>query len=386
MAKPPDTLVEIPPPETTGTGPGWLAIGVVSLSMLAGVAVFVGATEPRLPAFEWGRGEGPTSVNLDSMVALDDGFAVLSGMTVEGVLLWWSDGGVWDSTSLDGAPRQLAALGEGLLAYDADEGLTMVGDESDRFIPGHGIVFPEDIRARQSSGRPSVVPAGDGYLAMSLVGNVWWTDDGATFEAVISDPVWGPGTERPFDSDCSPPSRISPDVPPIAAASSSMIALVSSNPDEPFGLWPVCEPVPWSSTDGIVWSETRASFGEGAYVYDIAGRNGLLVAVGGRGFGDPHVWASEDGGTWHDVASFSELDGVDLYTVEAGAAGWVILAKQSDGPGTVGWTSIDGACWSTLPAQVTGLDVAVSDEQILVIDRTTYPEVWLGTATGSGSC
>ena len=63
-----------------------------------------------------------------------------------------------------------------------------------------------------------------------------------------------------------------------------------------------------------------------------------------------------------------------------------ILAKDGGGPGTSGWTSTDGSCWEPLPSQVGGLDAAINEDQVMVIDRTAYSELWIGTATGSGSC
>lgn len=389
MAKTLDTLVEIPPPETPTDGTKWWAWGLMAVSLIGGVVVLTYATEPRLPSFQWASGEGPVSVNLDSMVATDDGFAVLSGMTADGVLLWWSENGTdWVNERVAGAPRQLAPLAAGLLAYDARDGLVMMKDDAGWAPSGGEILFPDDIRARQSTGRPSVILAGDGLLAMSVAGDVWLTDDGTEFQQVIPHPDWGPGqtVNVPFESACAPPTTISPDVPPLAMADGGFVALISSNSAEPFGIWPVCEPRPWLSMDGITWTASESSFDDGAYVYDLASRDGLLIAVGGHRVGDPAAWASVDGKVWHEIDSFSELSGLDLLNIEAGPAGWVILAKDGDGPGTSGWTSTDGACWEPLPSQVGGLDAAVTENQVLVIDRTAYSELWLGTATGSDSC
>jgi hypothetical protein len=389
MAKTLDTLVEIPPPETPTQGTQWWVWGLMAVALIGGVVVFGYATEPRVPSFRWASGEGPVSVNLDSMVASDDGFAVLSGMTAEGVLMWSSENGSgWEALPVDGAPRQLASVAAGLLAYDARQGTMMVNEGAGWAPSGHEVTFPDDIRARQSTGRPSVIPAGDGLLAMSVEGDVWSTVDGTEFRQVISHPEWGPGqtVDVPFDSECVPPTTVSPDVPPLASTDGGFVALTSSDPAEPFGIWPVCEPRSWLSADGVTWVASDSGFGDGAYVYDLASRDGLLIAVGGHRFGDPAAWASVDGRVWSEVDTFSEVTGLDLLTIEAGPAGWVILAKDGDGPGTSGWTSTDGSCWEPLPSQVGGLDAVVSEHQVLVIDRTAYPELWLGTATGSGSC
>jgi hypothetical protein len=65
----------------------------------------------------------------------------------------------------------------------------------------------------------------------------------------------------------------------------------------------------------------------------------------------------------------------------------VILGRNSEGSGTVGWTSLDGLCWLPLPLPVSGSDSAVTTEHILIVDRTTYPVVWRGAVTGgNGAC
>jgi hypothetical protein len=249
------------------------------------------------------------------------------------------------------------------------------------------MVFPAEVRSRQGSGRPSLVGNPDGLLAMSLFGDVWWTPDGGDFERVVTDPSWGPGTELPFDSECRPPTRTSPDVPPIVVTDSGFVAMISSNPAEPFGIWPVCEPQVWLSNDGRSWTESDTTLGDDAYVYNLGWREGSFTAVGGFGIGQPAAWTSTDGREWELIPSFTSLDGLDLYTVETGPAGWVILGKDSEQSGTVGWTSVDGHCWVPLPWFVTGTDSVVGTGHLIVLDRTSYPELWQGSITGgNGSC
>jgi hypothetical protein len=168
---------------------------------------------------------------------------------------------------------------------------------------------------------------------------------------------------------------------------SGLVTMISSNPGEPFGIWPVCEPRVWFSDDGRSWTESDATLGEGAYVYNLAWRDGRYTAVGGYGIGLPAVWTSTDGYDWEPVDSFDSLTDIDLYTVEAGPAGWVILGRDSQGSGSVGWTSLDGRCWEAIPWYVSGGDTAVTAEHMVILNRTTYPEIWIGTITGgSGSC
>ncbi|MGH8915639.1 MAG: hypothetical protein ACRDZM_14115, partial [Acidimicrobiia bacterium] len=90
---------------------------------------------------------------------------------------------------------------------------------------------------------------------------------------------------------------------------------------------------------------------------------------------------------WDLLPPFTSLEDVDLYTVEAGPAAWVILGRDSEESGSIGWTSLDGLCWSALPFEMSGSDTAVTSEHIVVLDRSAYPDIWVGTTTGgSGSC
>jgi hypothetical protein len=389
MASSSDTVLEIPPPETTPNGRRRWVLPAMSLALIIGLVAFVSVTTPRLPPIEWTRQTGPPgSVNLDSLVATSDGFAMLSGMTVDGVLLWsLEEGSSWSSQALEGAPSQLAAVEGGLIAYSVRIGRMVMPDGEGWLESADNLVFPDEVRSRQGSGRPSLVVTDDGLLAMSLFGDVWWSSNGTRFDKVVADPSWGPGVEQPFDSVCRPPLRTSPDVPPLVETDSGFVAMISSNPAEPFGIWPVCEPDLWFSNDGRSWTDSDSTLDDGAYVYDLAWRDGRFTAVGGFGIGEPAVWTSEDGLHWELIPSFFRLLNVDLFTVEAGPAGWVILGKNSEESGSVGWTSVDGICWNSLPWYIRGGDTAVSAEHIVILDRTTYPELWQGAVTGgSGSC
>jgi hypothetical protein len=390
MAVLPEAVVEIPTSERSPIlARRWL-FAVTVVGLIIGLTVIVVITRPTSPHLQWERQMGPTGpVNLDSLVATDDGFALLSGVTADGVLLWSSrDGESWVDQPLRGSPAQLAAIGSRLVAYEVDAGRTLT-PEGESWVEGEEIVFPDEIRSGQGSGRPSLLADESGFVVTSILGDVWWSSDGSEFELVVGDPEWGPGqtVEVPFDSACRPPTRISPDVPPIVRTESGFAALISSNPAEPFGIWPVCEPQLLSSADGRSWARAGPALGEGAYVYNMAWREGLFTAVGGTGIGEPAVWTSSDGQEWDQSDSFAFVSGVDLYTVQAGPAGWVILGRESEGSAAVGWTSSDGSCWTALPVEVNGSDPAVSREMMMVVDRITYPETWVATATGSaGTC
>ncbi len=378
MAPPSDTILEIPPPEPPPAQARKWPFAAIGIALAAGIAVVILATRPRLPPIEWELGEGPIeAANLGSLVAYGEGFAILSGMTAEGVLLWrlTPDHG-WSSTSLDHAPSRLVADDSRLIAYGGRRGVIM-GEE----LEPKPISFPDEIRSRQRSGRASVVPTRYGLLAMTIHGDVWLSEDDDSFAPVVHHPAWGPGVERPFDSACHPPSRRSPDVPPVVETDDRLVTMISSNPGEPFGIWPTCEPEILSSDDGSSWEAVDASLGEGAYVYDLMWRDDRFIAVGGFGVGKPAVWTSVNGSEWDLVPSLSDPFEADLFTVEAGPAGWLILGQGAGGQDSLGWTSFDGLCWEPLPPGIDGSTAAVSSEAFLVVDRASAGSYWLGTVT-----
>ena len=382
-------VVHIPPPDDD---PGhqiirfnaWWAIGL----FLIAVALLFSQTRPLAPAFEWTAAAPPPGpLNLDSIVALDDGIALLSGVTSDGVLLWWQESsGAWESQLLEGSPTQLSRAGDRLIAYRTRGG-ALWRRASRGWIQTHDLEFPAATRARQASGRPSVLGAADGLLELSLFGDVWSLVPDGEPTLVIEDPAWGHGVEQPFTSSCRPPSRSSPDVPPLVATDSVMVAMTSSNLDEPFGIWPVCEPVTWTSTNGTEWSMATTTLTTGGiYVYDLAGSDDTLLAVGGRGIGRPGIWSSNDGIEWVDITP-PMPEAVDLYRIEAGPAGWVILGRDSLESRPVGWTSVDTTCWEPLPGHVGGGEAVVTADHIFILDRVGSPDLWMSTPTGSlGAC
>jgi hypothetical protein len=172
----------------------------------------------------------------------------------------------------------------------------------------------------------------------------------------------------------------------MAAADIGVVTLVAGNPEEPFGMWPVCEPTAWVSDDGRSWTTTDDKLGEGAYVYNIAWRDGRFVAVGGTGIGEPAVWSSPDGEQWDPFSGFETGSGVDLYTVRAGGAGWAILGQETETSRPVGWVSADATCWTRLPVGVDGDDAAVTETQIMLVQSVTFPETWVTDVAAGQGC
>lgn len=377
---------EIPPPEVSSPlRLRWpLALGLIAVLL----PVLFLVTMPRLPAYEWSRQQIPSGgINLDSLVATNDGFAMLSGITSDGVLLWsLLEHGEWISLVLPGAPSQLTSLGDALVAYQIREGWLLERDNSG-WSQSSGFEFPAEARSRQDSGRPSIVGNEDGMLVVGLEGDVWWTEDGKQFVTAVADPEWGPGVEQPFHPRCNPPRRSSPDVPPLVATTSGFASLVSSDPTEPFGIWPSCEPEVWISGDGATWESTDSIFTGGAYVYDLDWRDGRFIAVGGIGPGRPMVWTSENGSSWDELSVITGTRGTNLFRVEAGGAGWVVLGRDEMSREPIGWTSVDGDCWEPLPEMVSGGDAAVSRDRLMVLDRSGGPAMWTAEPSGQkGIC
>lgn len=357
-------------------------------AVVVAVGVFVVTTAPRSQSTAWMSHQGPPgAVNLDSLVAFDDGFAVLSGMTGEGVVLWTSADGIeWAKQALQGTPSQLSVLGDSLIAYDGLSG-RMIEQVDNEWVEGDPFAFPDNVRSRQGSGRPSVIGDGEAFLAVALAGHVWLSEDGSVFDVVVSEPMWGPGVEQPFDSACGPRTLTSPDIPPMVATDSGYLAMTSSNSSEPFGVSPVCEPTIWHSEDGYDWAQSGSPLESRAFVYDLAWRDGRFVAVGGLDVGDPAAWTSTDGLEWESLLPGESWGEVDLVAVEAGRGGWIVVGKLSERSGFAGWTSPDGVCWEALPLDVDGGDAVVAATHIMLVDRSSYPKLWVGSVLSTeGSC
>lgn len=390
MAVTPDHEVQSPPPGRFAGGSWRLDLVLPIAAVIVGVVVIGVITSPGPSGPVWVQQRGPTGpIALDSLVAAESGFALLSRVTEDGVVLWSTeDGASWQYQALPpgSTPDRLAASGNLLVAYDGMKSLVLAYSNGSWEVTEE-VVFPDEMRTGQGPGRPGLVPGLDGFVMTSIAGDVWWWDL-ESFQPVVTSPDWGPGqtVEVPFDSSCQPPTRISPDVPPIASTDRGFAALVSSNPDEPFGIWPVCEPEMFLSGDGRSWDRSGVVLDDGAYVYGLAVREGRFIAVGGRGIDEPAVWTSTVDSDWEAMETFDALAGIELYTVRTGGAGWVIVGQETETSSPLGWVSPDGSCWTALPAEVDGDDAAVAQGRIALVHRVTYPEMWVTDMAGAGSC
>lgn len=138
---------------------------------------------------------------------------------------------------------------------------------------------------------------------------------------------------------------------PVIATPTGFVAFTPAHP----GDWktaPVCDPLLWFSADGSRWqlTSTVSPFGAGAFVGDVAERNGRYVAVGGLDVDHGAVWTSDDGLRW-TRAGLPAATGrtVNPGTLDAGALGWIITGRQvvtgTEQWGDVMWISTDGRNW-----------------------------------------
>lgn len=393
-----DVLPEIEPPDTESTGtepvgarrrPAALIIAA-ALIAVAGLVVFWDSTANSRSAIVWSFARQPEGVvHVDSLVATTEGFAVLARPNQGGMTLWTSTNGIaWSGRGISGSPNRLVVAGDDLFAFAGRWVMRLGGDEEDGAEVAR-IDLPLLVRVGYGSGRAGLVVGTSGLVAQAFTGDVLWAAPGGDFEVVVPAPDWGEPTGMPTRDNCDPPTLSSEDVPPIVATPDGFFTLVSVDGADPFGIWPVCEPEVWSSPDGKSWRRLGdgSPFGDGAYVYDMAWREGRLIAVGGIGFDEAALWVSDDGRSWKredplPAPSHRPNDDFELREVAAGGLGWVVLGEWSHRPGLTGWVSPDGECWKPLPRQVSPRQAAVGDDRIVLAEHGDFPLIWVGRSTG----
>jgi hypothetical protein len=179
------------------------------------------------------------------------------------------------------------------------------------------------------------------------------SSDGVTFAAVD-----GPVPEKFKGDDCGDtPSDWGPqgpEAPQVLATRDGFVALTPANRRD-WGHNGLCEPMTWTSADGIVWTlRTPESPFDGGVVVDfVAEREGRFVAVGHAGeSGDRLAWTSGDAIVWQPIEA--DLADVLELTVSSGPLGWTITGVGASAAGVevLMWTSPDGVAWDgphTLP-------------------------------------
>lgn len=357
--------------------------GSPSLALAAAaVAALVLAwlTRPPAPPATWEVIDLPEgSVNVESLIATRTGFAVAAAADRPGGAIWTTTGGeTWDLRELERAPSRLVEQGAALVGYDSRTAFRIEDDGS--IID---LRLPELLRTGYGSRRPGLVAGPNELLAQSVMGDLYRSLANGRFQLAVRAERWRAATDITLGSRCRPPERTGPDLPPVLSTGSLFFAFVAE--EDASGVWPLCEPVVWTSGNGGAWKREsiRSPFGVGAYLTDVDWADDRFVAVGGFSFEDPAVWISDDGLEWERSDAPGATGGYELIEVQGGPAGWIAVGKWSNRSGYVAWYSTDGADWDVLPEGVGGRTVAVGTDVMLIADRSNPGKAWLGTVTRS---
>jgi hypothetical protein len=384
--------------------PGGFVFGVALLTIAVMTALIAVGGSPAtdglpdsLPAgdsgLDWSIGVTPEArLRLESLLATPEGFAVMSGPSAEGSDLWFSRDGIsWSASRLSSVQSGIVGDGESLVAFREYSSVRLDWDGR-RWVEQTPNELPTFTRVGYLSGRPALVVADGGLLVHSVEGELYYSPDGERFELVIergewwdpSDDLWERFTSPAQPHGCLPPFEGSLDYPPLLATSGGLVAFVPLNKLGINLTWPVCDPQLWVSATGRDWFPIAAASGfePGSFVYDVAGRPGMYLAVGGRGRDEPVVWESPDGRIWSEHEWSPAAADVSLTDVVVGELGFVILGRDFGSLRRHAWFSPDGACWHSFPDYVQGEAVAVGADRIVLADRgrpDSRPRLWVGT-------
>ena len=254
-------------------------------------------------------------------------------------LLWSQDSVAWHEVETDVPAGRLAPAGGDVISFNgaavrnAWNGSAWT-PEAELDVPGWvtGIAFgARDAVATHD------VKGGVGFAHSS---------DGVTFEAVD-----GPGPEGLQGDACGYTYLgYGPKGPQVLATRDGFVAMTPANRMD-WGPQSLCEPLTWTSADGIDWTlRTPTSPFDGGVVVDfVAEREGRFVAVGHAD--DPgywSAWTSGDAIVWEPIAT--DLTDIQALTISSGPLGWIITGGAS--AADLMWTSPDGVAWDgphTLP-------------------------------------
>lgn len=373
-----------------GRGP-WAGVIAVLVVVLIGY-LFTKPPEPRL---DWREGTPPRpGLNVESLIVTAEGFAILAGPGESGGRVWSTvDGDQWTERTLPRLSARIVYHQSGLFVVDGPR-VSRIGPDADDTIVEVGL--PAPVRIGNGSDRSGLVAVLDGLLAQTVDGDFYWSPEGRVFDLVVPAAEWRAESDVTLSprvvpevvrqrvrSVCQPAARRAPDIPPVVSAADEVVVFVAQ--DDSSIIWPACEPILWASADGITWHprSEESPFPSGAYLHDVAWRDGRFVAVGGIGLDEAHAWTSVDGDTWEELELPTTEDQVDLTDIEAGGLGWVLTADPRDGGSRTGWYSADAECWERLPLGVGAEKVAVGEDRILLANRSGDAVIWVGTESGS---
>ncbi len=351
---------------------------------------------PAAPQSTWQLAQYPLEDLIpDSLIWGDHGFTAISRPGEGPAALLWSRYGLrWSAAQLDFTPRGVTPAGDELVAYRDAMAWSFTAQDG-HWVDPQPIELPVLVRRGYLSRLPGLTFFGGYLLLQSPEGELYARSAEGSAEVVVPVGVWSRELRDPWEAAtsplgpdvCRPPRAGSPDYVPFVESPPGLLALVSGGGERPHGVWPVCEPAIWTTSDGLVWERRTESspFQPGAYVYDAAARNGRLIAVGGIGAERPAMWESADGLEWRrrvtlDIANFASYQPTQI---ASGPAGWIILGTKPNAPQTSAWISLDGECWERVPDEIEAHGVAVGDLYIVVAGHDG--SVWAAQPRGSCS-
>jgi len=382
-------------------GRGYIWVGLVGSILFAAIAI--SPQQVRVPEYDtdltsvsalgwpsWIESSpGPDSLIGSTLTAVGDDFVVVGGPDTPAATLWrHRSGDDWVAIELPTIPYGLVSSDGRIVAFRGIQGWT-IQSKVEPWTVSDGFDFPTQLRLGYGSGRPPVTPIDDGLLLQSLDGELIVLRDGEP-TVVIEQGVWGRPSEgawRDFTGPrntgpCRVDTVVSNDYVPVAVGEDRVVAVVGGGDGRPHGLWPACGPRLWASVDGGEWAplSDESPFGRVGYVSDIAWREGRFLAVGGIDQ-TARVWESTDAVTWTDATPRPVRLATQSFTligVEAGPAGWAIVAEESDRSHYSGWVSPQGDCWFRIPTETAGRVIAVGTEGFAVAGGVGVESVWLG--------
>jgi hypothetical protein len=338
----------------------------------------------------WSGPAPAISINPRTVAAFDGGFAAVGATPASTPGVWWTTDGIdWREAALPAMPTGIVGDGKGVISFRGAFG-TRLERAGDALAIVAEFELPAFVRLGYDSARPAITVTSRGLAIQSVYGELFFGEPHGGFAQAVERGQWGLAIDDPWLAATAPRSRLpchprqlaSNDYAPLVEAPAGLYAFVSGSPDAPHGLYPGCSPQPWFSESGLGWAPLSPVpvFPEEAHIYDVAYREGVFVAVGGIGDAGV-VWTSADAVEWSALSpgSLTPLgDSFQPISVAAGPAGWIILAEDTSGDGTLGWVSIDGSCWDPLPDEIGGMHASVGRDRILVAGSAARPELWVG--------
>ncbi len=304
---PPATSLAPSPAPTSATTPSPTS---GTTAPLTGVDVVAGWRELGVDPALFGNAVVTDAVSVGSTVVAvgcDEQAAGSGSTAATDAPIWTSDGSSWTrvgpiESPMPGQPltclSQVVATPYGFFAVawsallHSDDGLTWSPVE---VLPApEGYPVGNYVVASVSGDRVTVVtssPAG----AESTVATLWTTTDGHVWQEVaagVQHDTAGVGDNPAVVFDNANLTRI--------VDHDGVLVAVGASPGGEF----VPTAAAWTSTDTLTWTPATVEAADDCYLVDVAETgSGLLGAGWCPATGNPAVWASTDGRSWHRVAA-----------------------------------------------------------------------------------